>query len=74
MIVYVKCIPVEVEKSENKYMYQLKEASFLETLSMVKTFLNLLHQNQKSYDLGTWHVASGTETLQRLYKMTLGLP
>ena len=27
---------------------------------MVKTFKNLLLQNQKSYDLETWHVALGT--------------
>ena len=32
---------------------------------MVKTFKNLL-QNQKSYDLETWHAASGTQALQRL--------
>ena len=35
---------------------------------MVKTFKNLLLQNQKSYDLETWHVALGTQVLQRLYK------
>ena len=35
---------------------------------MVKTFKNLLLQNQKSYDLETWHVASGTQALQSLYK------
>ena len=29
---------------------------------------NLLLQNQKSYDLETWHVASGTQTLHSLYK------
>ena len=29
---------------------------------MVKTLKNLL-QNQKSYDLETWHVASGTPAL-----------
>ena len=34
---------------------------------MVKTFKNLL-QNQKSYDLETWHVALGTQALQSLYK------
>ena len=34
---------------------------------MVKTFKNLL-QNQKSYDLETWHVALGTQALQNLYK------
>ena len=28
---------------------------------MVKTFKNLLLQNRKSYDLETWHVASGTQ-------------
>ena len=27
---------------------------------MVKTLKNLLLQNRKSYDLETWHVASGT--------------
>ena len=32
-----------------------------------KTFKNLLLQNQKSYDLETWHVALGTRALQRLY-------
>ena len=35
---------------------------------MVKTFKNLLLQNQKSYDLETWHVALGTQALQSLYK------
>ena len=35
---------------------------------IVKTFKNLLLQNQKSYDLETWHVASGTQVLQNLYK------
>ena len=29
---------------------------------------NLLLQNQKSYDLETWHVALGTQALQSLYK------
>ena len=29
-----------------------------------KTFKNLLVQNQKSYDLETWHVALGTQALQ----------
>ena len=29
---------------------------------------NLLLQNQKSYGLETWHVASGTQTLHSLYK------
>ena len=37
-------------------------------LYMVKTFENLLLQNQMSYDLETWHVASGTQALQSLYK------
>ena len=37
-------------------------------LYIVKTFKNLLLQNHKSYDLETWHVASGTEALQSLYK------
>ena len=32
-----------------------------------KTLKNLL-QNQKSYDLETWHVASGIQALQSLYK------
>ena len=32
-----------------------------------KNLKNLL-QNQKSYDLETWHVVSGTQALQRLYK------
>ena len=32
---------------------------------MVKTFKNLLLQNQKPYDLETWHVALGT----KLYKV-----
>ena len=35
---------------------------------MVKTFKNLLLQNQNSYDLETWHVALGTQALQSLYK------
>ena len=33
-----------------------------------KYLKNLLLQNQKSYDLDTWHVASGTQVLQSLYK------
>ena len=33
-----------------------------------KNLQNLLLQNQKSYDLETWHVASGTQALQSLYK------
>ena len=33
-----------------------------------KNLKNLL-QNQKSYDLETWHVASGTQALQSLYKI-----
>ena len=33
-----------------------------------KTFKNLLLQNQKSYDLETWHEASGNQGLQSLYK------
>ena len=35
---------------------------------MVKTFENLLLQNRMSYDLETWHVASGTQAIQSLYK------
>ena len=34
---------------------------------MVKAFKNLLLQNQKSYDLETWHVALGTQALQNFY-------
>ena len=34
---------------------------------MVKSFKNLHLQNQKSYDLETWHVASGIQALQSLY-------
>ena len=33
-----------------------------------KNFKNLLLQNQKSYNLETWHVALGTQALQSLYK------
>ena len=33
-----------------------------------KNLKNLLFQNQKSYDLETWHVASGTQALHSLYK------
>ena len=35
---------------------------------MVKTFRNLLLQNQKLYDLETWHVASMAGVLHSLYK------
>ena len=28
---------------------------------------NIFFQNRKSYDLETWHVASGTPTLQSIY-------
>ena len=37
-------------------------------MPMVKPFKNLLLQNQKSYDLETWHVESETQALQSLYK------
>ena len=40
---------------------------------MVKTVKNLLLQNQKSYDLETWHVAFGTQALQSLYNDDPGL-
>ena len=33
-----------------------------------KNLKNLLLQSQKSYDFETWHVASGTQALQSLYK------
>ena len=33
-----------------------------------KSLENLLLQNQKSYDLETWHIASGTQALQSVYK------
>ena len=33
-----------------------------------KNLKNLLFQNQTSYDLETWHVASGTQTLQSFYE------
>ena len=33
-----------------------------------KNHKNLLLQNQKSFDLETWHVASGTKALRSLYK------
>ena len=33
-----------------------------------KNLKNLLFQNQMSYDLETWHVASVTQALQDLYK------
>ena len=33
-----------------------------------KNLKNLLLQNQKSYNLETWHVALGTQALQSLYK------
>ena len=33
-----------------------------------KNLKNILLQNQKSYDLETWHEASVTQALQNLYK------
>ena len=33
-----------------------------------KTFKNLLLQTRKSYDLETWHAASGTGAIESLYK------
>ena len=33
-----------------------------------KNLKNLLLQNQKSHDLETWRVASGTQALQSLHK------
>ena len=38
------------------------------TYFMVKTLKYLLLQNQKSYDLETWHVSLGTQAIQILYK------
>ena len=38
---------------------------------MLKTFKNLLLQNQKSYDLETWHVALRTQALQSLKGKTI---
>ena len=38
------------------------------TIYMVKTFKNLLLQNQMSYDFKTLHVSLGTLALQSLYK------
>ena len=40
---------------------------------MVKTFKNLLLQNQKSYDLETWHLALEAQALQSLLDDDLGL-
>ena len=40
---------------------------------MVKTFQNLLLQNQKSYDLETWHVSLGTQPLQSFINDDPGL-
>ena len=37
-------------------------------MTKMAAFKNLLLQNQKSYDLVTWHVALGTQALQSLYK------
>ena len=34
---------------------------------MVKTFKNLLLQNQKFYDIETWHIALEAQALQSLY-------
>ena len=33
-----------------------------------KTFENHLLQNQKAYDIETWHEAAGNRALQKLYK------
>ena len=33
-----------------------------------KNLKNLLLKNQKAYDLETWHVVSGAQALQSLYK------
>ena len=33
-----------------------------------KNLKSILFQNEKSYDLETWHVALGTQALQSLYK------
>ena len=40
---------------------------------MVKSFKNLLLQNQKSYDLETWHVALGLQALQNYINDDPGL-
>ena len=56
-------------KGERKFiqMVQVTWPSWPPCPYMVKTFKNLL-QNQKSYELETWHVALGTYALQSLYK------
>ena len=36
-------------------------------IQMTGALKNLLLQNHKSYDLETWHVASGTQVLQSFY-------
>ena len=52
----------------NESLYKWLRSHDQDGSYMVKTFENLLLQNQKSYDLETWHVASGTQVLQSLYK------
>ena len=56
-------------KGERKFInkYSRSNDQWLPCPYMVKTFKNLL-KNQKSFDLETWHVASGTQALQSLYK------
>ena len=53
-------------KGERKFIYivQVTWPRWLPCPYMVKTFKNLLLQNQKSYDLETWYVALGTQALQ----------
>ena len=40
----------------------------VKVIPVAKIFKNLLFQNHKAYDFGTWHKASGNGALQSLYK------
>ena len=54
---------------ERLYIYGLGHMTKMAAMLMYgKNLKNLLLQNQKSYDLETWHVPFGTQALQILHK------
>ena len=58
-------------KGEQKFIYVNGLGHMTKIAAMPiygKTFNNLLLQNQKSYDLDTWHASSVTQAVEGLYK------
>ena len=52
-------------KGEQKFIYRVNGPGYMTKMAATpiygKNFENLLLQSRKSYDLETWHVASGTQ-------------